>query len=298
MFGTVGAAAASAYAHALADDGYSTALRLAANYSFGTVEGFSEGSDEPFLQAGVAAALGLLATRLASAGAFASRGTFDGPNGFLRAFADVTGDVEVARAWRIMDVSCKAYPISAGKLSSMDTAVAFAARGIASERIAAVVADVPESAVRFPGSDRRGEFANYTQAQDSTPFCIAAAICGRAVAELSTYLDGYGDAEVAEFTRRITLRGVAGRELTKLTVTLTDGEVIEAEVDARDNRIPSVAAMSDKLRRLGEPVWGADRCERIVELVTGDPAARVSELSAVLRDGHSDPYTPIRRIRS
>jgi 2-methylcitrate dehydratase PrpD len=285
VFGTVGAAAAAGHIAGLRDHTYSIALRYGANFSFGTIEGFTEGSTEPFLQGGVAAALGIFATRLAQAGATASQGTFDGMNGYLRAFADVSPDTkpELDDAWRILDVSCKEYPISAGKISSMDTAVAVASRRLDPANITRVVARVPESAVSFPGASRMGEFRNFTQAQDSTPFCIAAALCGRDVRSLDTFLTGYADQQVADLTRRIELQGTRGRVLTELTVTFTDGEEVTIEADARDNRIPSVAKMTSKLRALGRDLWGEDGCEHIIKLVTGDPAVPARELGAALR---------------
>lgn len=284
VFGTVGAAAAVAHIGGLRGDVYGTALRLGANFSFGTIEGFAEGSTEPFLQAGVAAALGILAVRLARAGASSSRGTFDGTNGFMRAFADIEpGTMTVPDdAWRILDVSCKAYPISAGKICSMDTAVAVAAQRRDPSAIESIQARVPQSAVSFPGADRAGVFDNFTQAQDSTPFCIAAALCGRDVYALDTFLSGYADQEVADLTRRVELIGSPERFLTELTVRFRDGQTITIEADYRANRIPSVPAMSRKLRALGQEVWGEAGSERIIELVTGDPDVPVRELGTAL----------------
>ncbi len=285
VFGTVGAAAAVGLLSGLSEAQYSVALRLAANFSFGTVEGFAEGSTEPFLQAGVASSLGVLAVRLARTGASVSSGTFDGADGFLRAFADVPagGDVRLDDVWRIMGVSCKAYPISGGKLTSMDSAVAMSKRGVNGQNVVQVVAKVPQSAVSFPGADRIGVFDNYTQAQDSTAFCIAAALSGRDVTDLATFLSGYDDADVADLTRRIELVGVPGRVLTELTATLEDGQKIVVEADDRSNQVATVAAMSAKLRKLGSPLWGAEGCERIVALVTGDERSTARELGEVLR---------------
>jgi 2-methylcitrate dehydratase PrpD len=287
VFGTVGAAAAAAHIAGLRGDAYSTAVRFGANFSFGTIEGFAEGSTEPFLQAGVAASLGILAVRLARSGATASQGTFDGANGYLRAFADVPPGSAAApgKEWLILDVSCKEYPISAGKISSMDTAVAVAERRLDPKSITGIVARVPQSAVSFPGADRAGEFSNFTQAQDSTPFCIAAALCGRDVRSLDTYLSGYGDPEVAELTRRIELVGAPDRVLTELAVTFADGETVTIEADSRANRIPSIAKMTAKLAMLGDGLWGAAGCEQIIGLVTGGPGVPVSELGAALRAG-------------
>jgi 2-methylcitrate dehydratase PrpD len=285
VFGTVGAAAAAAYLERLQEEQYGVALQLAANLSFGTVEGFAEGSTEPFLHAGVAASLGILAVRFARAGASVSQGTFEGRNGFLRAFADIPFGTafQLEDIWRILTVSCKAYPISGGKLTSMDSAVAIAKQGISSRDIVRVVARVPESAVSFPGADRVGNFHNYTQAQDSTAFCISAALCGRDVTSLPTFLSGYNDTEVAEFTRRVELIGEAARQLTEITVTLLDGTTLVVEADDRQNQIPSVAAMGAKLYSLGTPLWGASGCDRIVGLVTGDGGVAVRQLGHALR---------------
>src|SRR5262249_18542599 len=86
VFGAGGAAAAAAHVNGQAPE---PALALGANFAGGFIEAWSHGTMEPYLHAGWAAANGVLAARLAGAGALTAAPTFDGPNGYLRAFADL-----------------------------------------------------------------------------------------------------------------------------------------------------------------------------------------------------------------
>ncbi len=82
MFGTVGAAAAAATALRLPRDQLRLAISLGANMACGFLEGFRHGTQEPYLQAGIAAHNAVLAATLARAGAQSTEHALDGTSGF------------------------------------------------------------------------------------------------------------------------------------------------------------------------------------------------------------------------
>jgi 2-methylcitrate dehydratase PrpD len=284
VLGAVGAAATAASIRELPERSYLTALSLAANGAAGLMEPWAHGTCEPYLQAGGAAAVGVFSTDLAVAGADAAPITFSGANGFMRAFmGDIKPLPDDLQQWRIMDVSCKPYPISGAKTTTVDTALVLQARGLDTANIDRIVAHMPIGAVEPPGCDRRAPFESPTQAQDSAPFCIAAAICGRDMEDTKTFFDGYADEEVGNLTARIELVGERDRQLGQLTIIAKDGSELTDEADHRSNQVPSVDKMSAKLRRLGVGVWSPATIEQIVDVVCGDGAQPVRNLTPILR---------------
>ncbi len=85
------------------------------------------------------------------------------------------------------------------------------------------------------------------QAQDSTQYCVAAAVLGRPIWSLTTVMDDFADPEVSDLTRRTELIGEPDRLLAEVSVVLSDGRELTAEVDWSDRQVPTVAAMSSKL---------------------------------------------------
>jgi 2-methylcitrate dehydratase PrpD len=111
--GALGAAAAAAVLFRLDEDQTVNALGLAANMAAGSLEFLSDGSWTKRLNAGHAAATGLRAAKLASAGFTAPETALEGRDGFLRQYGDGLVEGRTLRlafgqgAW---DTSIKFYP--------------------------------------------------------------------------------------------------------------------------------------------------------------------------------------------
>lgn len=286
VFGAVAAAAAAAHVWRLPPDRVAAAIALGANLSAGVIEAWSHGTMEPYLQAGAAARNGVLAALLARAGAMTAEPTFEGPNGFLRAFADIDGGVPPAafdEGWRITEVSCKPYPVSGAKLGAVDSALGAREQGPPPARIRGVTVRVPPLTKSYPGGDRKGPFATMPQAQESTQFCVAAALLGRSMTAVRTFSEGYADPEVSDLTQRIEIVGEPGREIARVEVELDDGSQVAAEVDAREGQRPTVERMAAKLRTLTDGHWAAGVADAVVDLVCGAPARPVRDLTRLTR---------------
>jgi 2-methylcitrate dehydratase PrpD len=286
VFGTIAAAAAAAHLWRLPPDRIEAAVAVAANLSFGLIEAWSHGSMEPYLQVGVAARNGLLAAILGRSGAQTAGPTFEGPNGFLRAFADTRGPEageDGLGDWRIGDVSCKPYPVSGAKLSAVDSALAAQAQGLSGSRIRAVTVHVPPIAKEYPGGDRKGPFATMSQAQDSAQFCVAAALLGRPMSSVRTFTEGFGDGEVSDLTQRIEIVSEPGRVIARVDVELDDGSHIVGEVDSREGHRPTIDRMADKLRELSGSHWAPGVADAVIDVVCGSPDRPVADLSRLLR---------------
>jgi 2-methylcitrate dehydratase PrpD len=285
VFGCIAAAASAASVWRLNEAQTQTAIALGANSAFGIIEGWAHGTMEPFLQAGMAARAGLFAAAIARSGAQTAPPTFEGPNGFFRAFADVTNaaTLEFKNRWRILDISCKPYPVSGAKIGAVDSALAARAQGFEAAEIASVIVTLPQLARDYPGGDRKGPFETMAQAQDSAQFCVAAALLGRPMSSLETFTERFRDPEVSTLTQVIDLEGEKDRQLSKVEITTRNGKRIVAEVDWRHLQRPTVEMMTTKLHALGKVRWSDETIDRISQLVSSDPRASVTSLSQLLR---------------
>jgi 2-methylcitrate dehydratase PrpD len=283
IFGTVGAAAAASSAWKLPADQTATALALGANGAFGFLEGFAHGTMEPYLQAGMAARSGPVAAYLARSGAHAAPTAFEGRSGYFHGLADMEPGPRIfPDEWLLRGVTAKPYPISGGKISSVDSALAAREQGLGTGRIRGVVVKLPPGIKEFPGGDKKGPFTTMYEAQDSTQFCVAAALLGRPMSALATVMEQFADPEVGDLTQRIELVSEPGRRLARVEVRLDDGATLVGEVDWSDQQIPTVASMSAKFRELAAGRWPSSTIESIIQLITGSPEANVAELSRLL----------------
>jgi 2-methylcitrate dehydratase PrpD len=286
MFGTVGAAAATASALRVPAEELSTALAYGANFAFGFLEGFAHGTMEPYIHAGVAAQNGLIATLLARGGATAATTPFEGAAAYFQGFADIEPGSDLADHgdWGIGGVSAKPYPISGGKIGSADSSLAAYEQGFDVEQIDHVVAYLKPGVQEFPGGNNPGPFKTMNEAQDSTQFVIAAALCGKPMSSLRTVMDEFDDLIVADVARRVELISEEGRgAVAKIEVHLRDGRVVVGEDDRRALQTPTVAKMASKLHDLTDGYWLPGRAAAVVDVVRGPGSVPVRELSRLLR---------------
>jgi 2-methylcitrate dehydratase PrpD len=285
VFGSVAAAVAAATVWRLPEAQISAAASIGANFAGGLTEGWSHGSHEPYFQAGMAAQQGLLAARLAAGGAAYAAPAFEGANGYLRAFAGVTGDdsIPLGGAWRIADVICKPYPCSGGKIGAIDSARALVEDGLDAAAIESVRVWLPALYLSYPGANRAAPFALMSQAQASCQFCVAATLLGYDMEAVETFTRDFANDEIAALSRRVELLPQPGLSLSRVEVRLAGGSTLTAEVDRRDRQTPSLSSMTAKLIRLAGGCWPAGAANDVVSIVTGSVGRPVKELSARLR---------------
>lgn len=284
VFGAVASAAVAGSLMQLDEDKFTSALCLAANGAGGLPQGWIEGTFEPYLEAGSAASIGICAARLAMAGAAAAESTFEGKTGYFNGFAGRQPSRQnAADRWRILEISCKPYPISGTKMTAVDSALKMVARhGTRAHDIVTVDAFVPPNALHA-GGPAKPPFENYIMAQDSAPFLIAAALCGKPMLDLKTYFVEFDDPLVAQVADKVTLHGEEGRSLGRLRVSLSDGEVLEEEVDQRSEQVPTIAKMLVKLNGLGSDLWDAETLSSLGAALSGPTEVDVSVITGLLR---------------
>jgi 2-methylcitrate dehydratase PrpD len=144
------------------------------------------GSEDYAYQAGFGAHAGILAARLASAGATSSASALEGKGGFFRAYGepgkryDTRLDADIGSVFEILAVTYKPYPICQFHRGVVQGALALrdAAHGVPLE---ALVIRMHPFEANFFGVRFAGPFASFPQTFMSAPFCAALAFARGAV---------------------------------------------------------------------------------------------------------------------
>src|SRR5437870_4524021 len=116
-YGVFGAAAAAGRLLALDERKMAHALSFAANMAGGLREFAESGSGDFAFQAGTAASNGIMAARLAAAGATSGASALDGKAGFFRAYGEPGRDyaarlaADLGTVFEMLAVTYKPYPI-------------------------------------------------------------------------------------------------------------------------------------------------------------------------------------------
>lgn len=179
VYGTLGAAAATASLLGLDAAATADAIGIATSFSGGLNEAWVEGSTEWRWEMGVASRNGITAARLAAEGARGARNAFEGPAGFVRAFVGIDGweqpaDWELGRRWRILDVIYKAHPVCNITQSTVDVAMALARdNDLAPADVAGIKLWLNPVDRVYPGTLNWGPFEDVGATLMSAPYCLA-----------------------------------------------------------------------------------------------------------------------------
>ncbi len=231
-YGVFGAAAAAARLSHLDGARTAHALALAANMAAGLREYAEAGSEDYAYQAGFGAQSGIVAARLAAAGATAAASALDGKAGFFRAYGEPGRQYErrlaadLGASFELMAVTCKPYPICQFHRGVVRGALALReqARGVALEALA--IRMHPFEADFF-GVRFAGPFGTFPQTFMSAPFCAALA-WSRGEVTLAGLTD-FDAPEVTALVPRITVIADDERERysPRLAARLADGTVLD-----------------------------------------------------------------------
>lgn len=280
LYGVFGAATGVAHLLKLGSEATANAIAIAASAACGTNQTWVSGTQEWQLQIGMGSRNGILAARLAAAGATGAPDALEGPAGFYRAFlGDLEGVGQVGRdlgrTWRSLDVTYKPYAVCAILQSPVTHAIALAHRHDLQPRdITAVRLHLAPAEVAYPGTDATGPFVDIGATLMSAQFCLAVALTRRGLRgeDLKRLADPLLQ-PLIERTRVIADPSLGTRSFV-LEIERTDGSTlrhVEKTVGEpfnwnRDEVMGNLRAMADELpldsagiARLGETVLNAER---------------------------------------
>lgn len=224
------------------------ALGIAGSQAGGLLAFLATGASTKQLHPGFASQSGILAARLAAAGATGPETVFDGPHGVYDALA--TGPVDVGvilrdlgssdpRGWETTRIGIKPWPTCQLAHATMAAArEALAAAGVGAEEVTALHAQVhPDSAAVVCATDRdlTRPVSPYA-AKFSLPWSVAAILVDGHVG-VDTYAPANLDRpEITALAGRITWDetagdGVAADASGDVVLTLADGRTVVGHVD-------------------------------------------------------------------
>lgn len=275
-------ASTAGVAHLLKLDAPATAnaIGIAASLACGTNQTWVSGTQEWQLQVGTGSRNGILAARLAAAGATGAPDALEGAAGFYQAFLGTTEGVDhvgrdLGRQWRSLDVTYKPFAVCAILQAPVTQAIAFARQHeLRPADIAAVRLHLAAAEAAYPGTDATGPFVDIGATLMSAQFCVAVALAERRFKgeDLKRLADPLLR-PLIERTRVIADPGLGTRSFV-LEIDRTDGTTLRHAQHTvgepfnwnRTETMSNLRAMADELpldaagiERLGATVLAAER---------------------------------------
>ena len=291
-YGVFGAAAAAGRLLGLDADKMMHALALAANMPGGLREFSETGSEDFAFQAGFAAQNGVLAARLAQAGARSTPTSLDGAAGFFRAYGEPGRDyaarltLALGEHFEMLDVTYKPYPICQFHRGIVRGSIALSERA-AGAALATLSIHMHPFEANFFGVPFMGPFETFPQTFMSAPFCAALAWLRRD-ATLAGLTDFHA-ADVLDLARRVKLLADPARPRyqPRLQARLEAGATLdwEAREGAGAYVLDWQRACAMALALGGEAGIGSGAVQALVAAVRGlDRAPDLVPLLAAMRE--------------
>jgi 2-methylcitrate dehydratase PrpD len=300
--GVFSAAAVTGRLLGLGDAALAQAFGIAGSSAGGLMEFLSTGSSTKQLHPGAASMNGILAARLAAAGASGPVSVLEGPYGIYATLSDRPADPALVTAglgesWEVCAVTIKPYPSCQLMHVCLDaTAAARAAQPFDARDVVEVIAEVhPDSArvVCEPAATKVRPRTSY-DAKFSLPWSVAALLLDGGLGVDSYSAESIARPEVAELAARVRTRitgdsRVAADASGRVEVRLRNGRVVEGAV-ARSLGGP-LSPMSDDallekfLRNASDSPSARELARRVLALGDEPDLSAVLELSARVTEG-------------
>lgn len=299
--GVFSAAAVTSRLGGLDADTAVNALGIAGSSAGGLLEFLTTGSSTKQLHPGGASLNGVLAARLASAGATGPATVLEGPHGVYAALSAREADLDsvvggLGDRWEVERITIKPYPSCQLMHVTLDAIESLLDRIPDPQSVRRITAAVhPDSAptVCEPTAVKVAPRSSY-DAKFSLPWSVAALITDRSVGVETYELDSVLRPEVAELSARVVSDvvdlsggGVAADAPGRVEVELADGTVLRGEV-ARSLGGPDQPLSDDGLLAKffgnvgGESVTSRELADRVLSLDDQTDLTAIHDLAADL----------------
>lgn len=269
------------------------ALGIAGSSSAGLLEFLSTGASTKQLHPGSAALNGIIAARLAAAGATGPTTVLEGPHGVYAALSARPADLDVVTAglgadWELDKIAIKPYPACQLMHVTLDAlAAARAQRAMAPAEIVEVVAHVhPDSAsvVCEPAESKIRPRTSY-DAKFSLPWTAAALLYDDGVTVETFAGPSIARDAVAELAQRVHTRvtatdGPAADAPGHVEVRLTDGHTVIGEVAGSLGGPTAPLSRAALVEKFTANAGGGDAVAELAELTMG--LANQPDLSTIV----------------
>lgn len=274
-----------------------SALGIAGSFASGSLQFLEDGTETKPLHPGWAAHAGILAARLAAAGASGPTRILEGASGLFRAYAgqEVGADAVVnglGARWETTRITLKPYPACQLSHATLD-AVRIARERIRSVAdIEAIYVEVPEESAAIvcdPVASKLKPRTPY-DAKFSLQWCVATLLINGRLDVGSFTEDRLDRPEVLALAARVRHRAYASSVVAasapgRIEVRMRDGRVQRAEVPTSNGAPSSPLSDADVFRKLAENVGDEERAREIAESVDAlERSADVARLTTLLRE--------------
>lgn len=271
------------------------ALGIAGSAAGGLLEFLNTGAPTKQLHPGTAALNGILAARLAAAGASGPASVLEGDKGLYAALSARPADpgqvvAGLGTRWETAAIGVKPYPACQLLHAALDAVAAVLDQVPGPEQVSRVVVDVhPDSAmiVSEPSAIKLRPRTPY-DAKFSLPWSVAALLTDRAV-DLATYApESVARAAVADLAARVESRradgtGPAAEAPGRVTIYLASGREVSGWVPASRGTAGVPLTERDVTAKFAANCGGADAAAElaglVLDLASSPSLLRVLELS-------------------
>lgn len=299
--GVMSAAAVTAKLGRMDATGAVNALGIAGSSAGGLLEFLTTGASTKQLHPGSASLNGVLAARLAAAGATGPATVLEGPHGIYAALSARPADLEavvgqLGQRWEVEAITIKPYPSCQLMHVTLDAVKTVLDRIPDAASVTKITASVhPDSAptVCEPSEVKVRPRSSY-DAKFSLPWSVAALIVDGSIGVETYELDSVRRGDVADLSARVVARvedlsggGVAADAPGLVDVALRDGTVLHGEV-ARSLGGPNHPLTDDALLAKffgnvgGETPTARELAERVLGLDAEADLTRIHDLAADL----------------
>lgn len=308
--GTFSSAIVTARLLRLDEDRTVAALGIAGSSSGGLLAFLGTSASTKQLHPGLASQAGILAARLAAAGASGPETVFDGPHGLYDALAAVPADLEsivdgLGSRWETTRIGIKPYPacqLSHATIDAVRAAVADAA--FPAGDIGEVVAEVHPDSAAVVCDDRHdlSRPASPYAAKFSLPWTVAALLADGGLTPGTFSPESIARPEIADLANRVrwTLlpasATVAAEAPGRVVIQLRDGREVAGHVSRSSGGGERPLSEEDLLAKFhgnvgGAPALAGALADRLLGLHAADGAGALLEAAAAVADQYAaDQY--------
>jgi 2-methylcitrate dehydratase PrpD len=265
------------------------ALGISGSFAGGLLEFLADGSSTKQLHPGAAASAGILAARLAAAGASGPASVLEGRFGLYSALSERAADpvsivADLGRRWELTRMTVKPYPACQLIHASLD---AVRSIGAVDGEIRCISATVHPDAVPVVGEPRAGKVSPRSSydAKFSLAWSVAAALVDGKV-DLDTYCpESIARPDVAALADRVQLEvvdsGVVAADApARVTVHTEAGGRFEGRATRSSGSPDNPLTLDELVAKFHRNTGGGDSSARLASLVLS--LAELPDLDAVL----------------
>ncbi|WP_459546070.1 MmgE/PrpD family protein [Nocardia sp. X0981] len=303
VVGPLAAAVAAALLYRGSAETVVDALGIAASSSGGLLEFLDTGANTKTLHPGSAGLNGVLAARLAVAGAVGPESVLEGRRGLYRTLADRDADADAILAglgerWECASIGIKPYPSCQLMHATLDAvAAALSTTEVPSERVTSIAVDVHRDSVAIvcgPGTGSRRPRSTY-DAKFDLPWSVAALVHDGRITVDTYSAQSIARADIAATATKVAVTTVtdsrpAADASGRAVITLDDGRTVTGEVPCSRGTsarpMDDAAVLAKFLANTGGGPTADTLAHTVFHLWQADSVAAVPALAAELTPDH------------